>query len=157
MKMQRKWMGRMLAGCMAVSALMFQAGALDASQNPAVPTSTPAVQQNVTPSTAVKLNAGTSAEIEPWAVYTGYGNWKIHVMNNSNSRMTVKIHKDSPTGVLVCDPMYIPAGGRQSFYSAEGSALSNGVYYLDIYTDGTCNLNGMLFYKFGTTHQSLFV
>ena len=98
-----------LAGCMAASALMGSAGAanVQTGTTPARVAAPQNVRGTVTPSTTVKLNTNSSNQIVPWSVYSGYGYWKIHVINTSKSRMTVKIHKDSPTGELVCAPTYI--------------------------------------------------
>lgn len=154
----QKMMSVTLAGCMAASALMGSAGAanVQTGTTPAPVAAPQNVRGTVTPSTTVKLNTNSSNQIVPWSVYSGYGYWKIHVINTSKSRMTVKIHKDSPTGELLCDPMYIPAGGELPFYCADGSPLSTGAYYLDISTNGTYNLNGTLYYKFGSTYTDLF-
>ena len=109
----QKMMSVTLAGCMAASALMGSAGAanVQTGTTPAPVAAPQNVRGTVTPSTMVKLNTNSSNQIVPWSVYSGYGYWKIHVINTSKSRMTVKIHKDFPTGELVCAPMYIPAGG----------------------------------------------
>lgn len=155
----KKMMSVTLAGCMAASALMMSAGAVNVQNDTtssAPVTAAQSVRRVVTPSTTVKLNTNSSNQIVPWSVYSGYGYWKIHVINNSKSMMTVKIHKGSPTGELVCDPMYISAGGELPFYCADGSPLSTGAYYLDISTNGTYNLNGTLYYKFGSTYTDLF-
>lgn len=150
----QKMMSVTLAGCMAASALMGSAGAanVQTGTTPAPVAAPQNVRGTVTPSTTVKLNTNSSNQIVPWSVYSGYGYWKIHVINTSKSRMTVKIHKDSPTGELVCAPMYIPAGGELPFYCADGSPLSTGAYYLDISTNGTYPLNGTLYYKFGSVY-----
>ena len=89
-----------LAGCMAASALMGSAGAanVQTGTTPAPVAAPQNVRGTVTPSTTVKLNTNSSNQIVPWSVYSGYGYWKIHVINTSQSRMSVKIHKDSPTG-----------------------------------------------------------
>ena len=157
-----------LAGCMAASALMGSAGAANV-QTGTTPAPVAAPQnvgelrttsscctapQNVrgtVMSTTVKLNTNSSNQIVPWSVYSGYGYWKIHV-NNASKRMTVKIHKDSPTGDLVCAPIYIPTGGKLPFYGADGHPLSAGAYYLDISTNGTYPLNGTLYYEFGSVY-----
>lgn len=155
----KKMMSVTLVGCMAASALMMSAGAVNVQNDTtssAPVTAAQSVRRVVTPSTTVKLNTNSSNQIVPWSVYSGYGYWKIHVINNSKSMMTVKIHKGSPTGELVCDPMYIPAGDELPFYCADGSPLSTGAYYLDISTNGTYNLNGTLYYKFGSTYTDLF-
>ena len=76
--------------------------------------------QHSNPSTTVKLNTNFSNQIVPWSVYSGYGYWKIHVINTSKSRMTVKNPQgfsDRRTGMC---PMYIPAGGKLPFYGADG-------------------------------------
>ena len=150
----KKMMSVTLAGCMAASALMGSAGAanVQTGTTPAPVAAPQNVRGTVTPSTTVKLNTNSSNQIVPWSVYSGYGYWKIHVINTSKSRMTVKIHNDSPTGELVCAPMYIPTGGKLPFYGADGHPLSAGAYYLDISTNGTYPLNGTLYYKFGSVY-----
>ena len=91
----QKMMSVTLVGCMAASALMMSAGAVNVQNDTtssAPVTAAQSVRRVVTPSTTVKLNTNSSNQIVPWSVYSGYGYWKIHVINNSKSMMTVKIH-----------------------------------------------------------------
>lgn len=88
----QKMMSVTLAGCMAASALMGSAGAanVQTGTTPAPVAAPQNVRGTVTPSTTVKLNTNSSNQIVPWSVYSGYGYWKIHVINTSKSRMTGK-------------------------------------------------------------------
>ncbi|MCI8285644.1 MAG: hypothetical protein HFE90_10355 [Firmicutes bacterium] len=111
---------------------------------------------NVTPSTKVTLNTGESSQLIPWPVYSGYGHWKIYLENRSSSPTTVRIFKGTPTGPQVGAPMVIPAGQRLPFYSDASSPLEEGVYYLQVTTNGAYHLNGTLYYKFATNHNELY-
>ena len=152
-----------LASCIAVSTLMISAGAaadIDnlylsdteaAGANAATVMSAP--YHAVTSSTQVNLNEKETYQSIPWPVYSGFGYWKIHVINNAKSTIKVKLLKDSPIGTQIGDTMRIPAGQEMPFYCDENSPLSTGAYYLDVSTDGNYDLKGTLYYKFGTTYE----
>lgn len=141
-----------VASCMALSAMMMSAGAVDV-ENTSV---APGIElQAVTPSVNVGLNEYQSSQIINWPVYEGYGHWKIMVKNLSTSTMQLRIHKGSPTGPQVGSTMVIPAMQQLSFYCDENTTLTTGAYYLDITTDGTCNLKGNIYYKFGDSCASV--
>ena len=150
----------MVAACMALSAT---AGAVSVPGTVAVLSNTAVlataahqtIRRAATPSTDVVLNAGQTSQIINWPVYNGYGYWKIAVQNQSKSTTKVIIQKGSPTGPQVGNTLVIPAGQTLSFYCDPDSPLATGAYYLSVTTDGTNNLKGHLYYKFGSTYDDL--
>ena len=111
--------------------------------------------QSVTPTTTVQLNTNASTQIIPWSVYSGMGYWKIHLVNNTSSMMTVRIFKDTPQGTPLFTG-YVNANSELPFYATDGSPLASGAYYVTVSTNGSVNLNGTLYYKFATTYNELF-
>lgn len=164
MTKMKKMLSVGLAGCMAALAMMMGVGAANidnvhfsgtevAIASAAADSFNP--YRAVTNSTKVNLNEKETYQYIPWSVYSGFGYWKIHVINDSKSTIKVKIHKGSPTGTHVGDTMIIPAGQEIPFYCDEDTPLSTGAYYLDVSTDGNNNLKGTLYYKFGNTYEDI--
>lgn len=111
--------------------------------------------QSVTPTTTVQLNTSASTQIIPWSVYSGMGYWKINLINNTSSMMTVRIFKDTPEGTPIFTG-YVNAYSELPFYAKDDASLESGSYYVTVSTNGSVNLNGTLYYKFATSYKELF-
>ena len=88
-----------------------------------------------------------ASQIVALPVYSGFSVCDLKVNNKAQGHVTVSIHEGSPTGALACSALRVEAGESKSF---AGVALTEGANYVDIHTDGTCNLSGSLTYTFAT-------
>lgn len=109
----------------------------------------------VTTTTSVAFNTSSTTQTAGFSVHSNYRYWKIYVYNTSASTIMVELTKDSPTGTQIGSTMGILAGQGKAFYCDAASPLDDGTYYLSIYTDGSSNLSGSLFYKFASSYESL--
>ena len=134
-----------LAGCLMASALMMSAGAANVQTTVISKAGVQAAAQ--TYSNTVALNSGMASQIVALPVYSGFSVCDLKVNNKAQGHVTVSIHEGSPTGALACSAFRVEAGESKSF---AGVALTEGANYVDIHTDGTCNLSGSLTYAFAT-------
>lgn len=134
-----------LAGCLMASALMMSAGAANVQTTVISKAGVQAAAQ--TYSNTVALNNGMASQIVALPVYSGFSVCNLKVNNKAQGHVTVSIHEGSPTGALACSAFRVEAGESKSF---AGVALTEGANYVDIHTDGTCNLSGSLTYAFAT-------
>ena len=134
-----------LAGCLMASALMMSAGAANVQTTVISKAGVQAAAQ--TYSNTVAFNSGMASQIVALPVYSGFSVCDLKVNNKAQGHVTVSIHEGSPTGALACSAFRVEAGESKSF---AGVALTEGANYVDIHTDGTCNLSGSLTYAFAT-------
>ena len=141
MRKFQKFMGLLCAACMIMAM--------------SVPTLATDMDRSVTSSTEVTLASDTQ-KIFDFPVARGYGYWKIAIQNNSSADCWFAITKDSPSGDVVYTSAKVNANSSLSFYCSSDSPLADGTYYVTVHSaKGSVDLDGTLWYKFGTTFDDI--
>lgn len=121
----------------------------------AVPAFAAEIQRSATQTTTVPL-IGDTQKIFDFPVARGYGYWKIAIGNKSSADCWFAITKESPSGEVIYTSSKVSANSTLSFRSAPDRPLTDGTYYVTVHSArGDTNLNGTLWYKFGTTFHDI--
>lgn len=117
---------------------------------------TSGITRSATSTTTVSLNCNDTQKIFDFPVARGYGYWKIAIRNKSSADCWFSITKDSPNGETVYTSDNVPANGSLPFRAGSNDPLPDGSYYVTVHsTKMDINLNGTLWYKFGTSYEDI--